>query len=83
MNAYCTEVRKLEVHFEGLEFHHVYRDNNMAADVHSKLGSKRALVLAGVFIQDLRKPSIRLVSDLDIFGRRAPSRRLRRPHDGS
>jgi hypothetical protein len=65
INAYCTEVRKLEVHFEGLEFHHVYRDNNMAADVLSKLGSKRALVLAGVFIQDLRKPSIRLLSDPD------------------
>jgi hypothetical protein len=23
MNAYCAEVRKLEAHFEGLEFHHV------------------------------------------------------------
>jgi ribonuclease HI len=27
MNAYYTEVRKLEAHFEGLEFHHVSRDN--------------------------------------------------------
>jgi hypothetical protein len=51
-------VRKLEDHFEGLEFHHVSRDNNMAADVLSKLGSKRVLVPAGVFIQDLQKPSI-------------------------
>jgi hypothetical protein len=32
MNAYCTEVRKLEAHFEGLEFHHVYRDNNVASE---------------------------------------------------
>jgi ribonuclease HI len=63
MNAYCVEVRKLEDHFEGIEFHHVSRDNNMAADVLSKLGSKRALVPAGVFVQDLRKPSIRLLSD--------------------
>jgi hypothetical protein len=63
MNSYCTEVRKLEAHFEGLEFHHVSRDNNVAADVLSKLGSKRALVPTGVFIQDLRKPSIRLLSD--------------------
>jgi ribonuclease HI len=63
MNAYCTEVCKLEAHFEGLEFHHVCHDNNVAADVLSKLGSKRALVPAGVFIQDLRKPSIRLLSD--------------------
>jgi hypothetical protein len=23
MDAYCTEVRKLEAHLEGLEFHHV------------------------------------------------------------
>jgi ribonuclease HI len=45
MDAYCTEVRKLEAHFEGLEFHHVCRDNNVADDVLSKLGSKR--VLAG------------------------------------
>jgi ribonuclease HI len=63
MNAYCAEVRKLEAHFEGLEFHHVSRDNNVAADVLSKLGSKRALVPAGVFTPDLRKPSIRLLSD--------------------
>jgi hypothetical protein len=63
MNAYCGEVCKLEDHFEGLEFHHVSRDNNVAADVLSKLGSKRGLVPAGVFLQDLRKPSMRLLSD--------------------
>jgi hypothetical protein len=49
-------VRKLEDHFEGLEFHHVSRDNNVAADVLSKMGSKRVLVLADVFVQELRKP---------------------------
>jgi ribonuclease HI len=63
MNAYYTEVRKLEDHFEGLEFHHVSRDNNVAADVLSKLGSKRVLVPSSIFVQDLRKPSIRLLSD--------------------
>jgi hypothetical protein len=63
MNAYCAEVRKLEAHFEGLEFHHVCRDNNVAANVLSKLGSKRVLVPAGVFVQDLRKQSISLLSD--------------------
>jgi hypothetical protein len=63
MNAYCAEVRKLEDHFEGLEFHHISSDNNMAVDVLSKLGSKRALVLTSVFVQDLCKPSIRLLSD--------------------
>jgi ribonuclease HI len=63
MNAYCAEVRKLEAHFKGLELHHVCRDNNVVADVLSKLGSKRALVPAGVIVQDLRKLSIRLLSD--------------------
>jgi hypothetical protein len=63
MNAYCVEVRELEVHFEGLKFHHVCRDNNVAADLLSNLGSKRALVPTDVSVQDLRKPSIRLLSD--------------------
>jgi hypothetical protein len=36
----------------------------VAADILSKLGSQRALVPAGVFIQDLCKPSIKLL-DLD------------------
>jgi ribonuclease HI len=63
MNAYCIEVRKLEAHFEGLEFHHVCHDNNVVADVLSKLGSKCVLVPDDVFIQDLRKLSIRLLGE--------------------
>jgi hypothetical protein len=35
----------------------------VAADVLSKLGSKCVLVPAGVFVQDLRKPSIKLLND--------------------
>jgi ribonuclease HI len=58
MDAYCLEVRKLENKFYGLEFHHVVRDNNVAADVLSKLGSSRTQVLAGVFIHELHTPSI-------------------------
>jgi hypothetical protein len=42
MDAYCLEVRKLENKFYGLEFHYVVRDNNVATDVLSKLGSTRA-----------------------------------------
>jgi hypothetical protein len=61
MDAYCIEIRKLEGHFEGIEFQHVPHNNNVAADVLSKLGSRRALVPAGVFIQDLRKTSIKLL----------------------
>jgi hypothetical protein len=64
MDAYCAKIRKLEGHFEGIEFQDVPRNNNIAADVLSKLGSRRALVPAGVFVQDLRNPSIKLL-DLD------------------
>jgi hypothetical protein len=58
MDAYCLEVRKLENKFYGLEFHHIVRDNNVAADVLSKLGSTRAQVPAGVFVHELHAPSI-------------------------
>jgi ribonuclease HI len=65
MNAYYAEEHKLEDHFKGLEFHHVSRDNNVAANVLSKLGSKHAMVPTSVFVQDLCKPSIRLLSELE------------------
>jgi ribonuclease HI len=58
MDAYCLEVFKLENKFYGLEFHHVVRDNNVAADILSKLGSTRAQVPAVVFIHELHAPSI-------------------------
>jgi ribonuclease HI len=61
MDAYCAEIRKLEGHFEGIEFQHVPQNNNVTADVLSKLGSRQALVPTGVFVQDLRKPSIKLL----------------------
>jgi hypothetical protein len=57
MDAYCLEVRKLENKFYGLEFHHIVRDNNVAADVLSKLGSTRVQVPAGV-VHELHVPSI-------------------------
>jgi hypothetical protein len=47
----------------------------VAADVLSKLGSKRALVPAGVFVQDLRKPSIRLLSDPETLHSDTPGSR--------
>jgi ribonuclease HI len=58
MDAYCLEVHKLENKFHGLEFHHVVHDNNVAADVLSKLGSTRAQVPVGVFVHELHAPSI-------------------------
>jgi hypothetical protein len=57
MDAYCLEVRKLENKFYGLEFHHIVRDNNVATDVLSKLGSTRTQVPAGVFVHELHAPS--------------------------
>jgi ribonuclease HI len=58
MSKYCTAVRKLEDKFEGLEFHHVERDRNAAADALSKLGSSRTQVPPGVFVQEVPCPSI-------------------------
>jgi hypothetical protein len=55
MDAYCAEIHKLKGHFEGIEFQHVPQNNNVVADVLSKLGSHRTLVVAGVFVQDLCK----------------------------
>jgi hypothetical protein len=44
------DTKKLEGHFKGIEFRHVPRNNNVVADVLSKLGSRRALVPTGVFV---------------------------------
>ena len=58
MDAYCKSIRKLEGRFYGIEYTHVVWDKNQAADALSKLGSSRAKVPHGVFIQDLLTPSI-------------------------
>jgi ribonuclease HI len=50
MGKYCTAMRKLEDKFEGLEFHHVERDRNAAADALSKLGSSQAQAPPGIFV---------------------------------
>jgi hypothetical protein len=39
MDAYWAAIHKLEGNFEGIKFQHVPRNNNVAADVLSKLGS--------------------------------------------
>jgi hypothetical protein len=59
MDAYVQEVRKLENKFSGLEVHHVIREHNVGADILSKLGSTHAQVPVGVFIQELKQPSIK------------------------
>ena len=62
MDAYVEEIKKLENKFSGLEIHHVDRDNNMGADVLSKLGSTRAAVPPGVFVHELHHPSVKVQS---------------------
>jgi hypothetical protein len=59
IDAYCKEIRKLQGKFYGIEYTHVVRDKNQVADELSKLGSSRAQVPHGVFVQDLVKPSIK------------------------
>jgi hypothetical protein len=66
MEAYVQEVRKLESKFSGLEVHHVLREHNVGADTLSKLGSTRAQVPPGVFIQELKQPSIKSSSQVTI-----------------
>jgi hypothetical protein len=43
-----------------LEFHHIERDLNMAADALSKLGSSQAQAPPGVFVQEVQQPSVTL-----------------------
>ena len=59
MDAYCAKIRKLEGKFYGIEYHHVVRDQNQLTDNLSKLGSSRAVIPLGVFVQDLLVPSIK------------------------
>jgi hypothetical protein len=58
MMMYCQELCKLENNFDGLEYHHILRGRNEVADELAKLGSSRAVVPPGVFVQKLHKPSI-------------------------
>ena len=62
MDAYVAEIQKLENKFSGLEIHHVIRDNNVGADVLSKLGSTRAAIPPGVFVHELHHPSVKVQS---------------------
>jgi ribonuclease HI len=59
MDAYVAEICKLENKFSGLEIHHMICDNNVGADVLSKLGSDRANIPSGVFAHKLNHPSIK------------------------
>ena len=58
MDLYCKEIRRWEAIFYGIEYIHIVWDKNQAADVLSKIGSSRAQIPQGIFVQDIDKPSI-------------------------
>ena len=58
MVAYRNTVLKMSAQFEGLEFHHIARENNQAADVLARIGAKRDAVPPNIFLERLFKPSI-------------------------
>ena len=49
MAAYRNTVLKMSTRFEGLEFHHVARENNQVADVLARIGAKRDTVPQHIF----------------------------------
>ena len=58
MAAYPNSVLKMSARFEGLEFHHVARESNQAADVLAHMGAKHDPVLPNIFLERLFKPSV-------------------------
>ena len=58
MVAYRNAVLKMSAWFKGLEFHHVARESNQAADVLARMGAKRDPVPPNIFLERLFKPSV-------------------------
>jgi len=66
VDAYVAEIRKLENRFSRLEIHHVISDNNVAADVLSKLGSDRVEVPPGIIVHELHHHSISTSTPMEV-----------------
>ena len=58
MAAYRNTILKISAQFEGLEFHHVARDSNQAADILALMGAKRDSIPPNTFVESLFKPSV-------------------------
>ena len=58
MAAYRNAVIKMLARFKGLEFHHVARESNQAADILARIGAKRDPVPPNIFLERLFKPSM-------------------------
>jgi len=60
MDLYYNEIRRWESNYYGIEYIHVVRDKNQAADALSKIGSSQAQILQGVFVHDIHTPSVEM-----------------------
>ena len=58
MASYRNTILKMSARFEGLEFHHVVRENNQATDIHACIGAKRDPVPPNIFFERLFKPFV-------------------------
>ena len=58
MVAYRNSVLKMSARFEGLEFHHVARENNQASDILTPISAKRDPIPPNIFLERLFKPSM-------------------------
>jgi hypothetical protein len=56
--CYIAKSSASENNFNGLEYLHILRGKNKVADELAKLGSSRAMVPTGVFLEELHEPSI-------------------------
>ena len=59
MAAYRNAILKMSARFEGLEFHHVARENNQAADILTRIDAKPDVVplpqhISGKALQAIR-----------------------------
>lgn len=60
MVAYRNAIMQLLAWFDSLEFHHIQRDSNQAADTLARLGTRREPVPKNTFLERLFKPSVKL-----------------------
>ena len=59
MATYRNAVLKMSARFKGLEFHHIARENNQAANVLARIGEKHdAVPPPNIFLERLFKPSV-------------------------
>jgi hypothetical protein len=83
MASYRFFVQLFYGFFEGCEFHHIPQANNDEADQLSKIGSTRKAIPAGVLLEIIRKPSIRLSPESNsiyVPGLPSPSRHRQPAH---